>query len=93
MLKCVESLVPANAAMWSLMKEQLGVTDEQLVARMQQLSALKGGSYARIIGSPKPAARFVVCPGCKRAAPFRDGFCVYCGESLAEAASAEPPGG
>jgi hypothetical protein len=63
-----------NAAMWSLLREKLGVTDEDLAVRMNEIDASDGKLDGQI---RRPAS---VCPKCKRKSPSRAKQCIWCGE-------------
>lgn len=62
-----------NAAMWSLLRERLGLTDEQLATRMNEIDASDG----RLDGQIRRPA--FVCPKCKRKSPSRAKQCMWCG--------------
>lgn len=79
----VESLLLVNMAMWSILKERLGVTDEQLAARVKEID-LKDGRLDGRVGAPpataSPAAGDVIrCTACNRAMSARHKVCMYCG--------------
>ena len=73
----LESLLLANAAMWSLMRERLGVTDAELIERMRQIDLLDGKADGKM------SARVLDCPSCKRTMSTRFRRCVYCGTPVA----------
>lgn len=73
----LESLLLANAAMWSLLRERLGVTDAELLERMRQIDLLDGKADGRM--SP----HVLECSGCKRTMSTRFRRCVYCGTPIA----------
>lgn len=71
------SLMLANAAMWSLMRDRLGVTDGELMERMRQIDLLDGKADGKM------SARVLECPSCKRTMSTRFRRCVYCGTPVA----------
>ncbi len=73
----LESLMLANAAMWSLLRERLGVTDGELIERMRQIDLLDGKADGKM------SARVLECPTCKRTMSTRFRRCVYCGTPVA----------
>jgi hypothetical protein len=73
----LEALMLANAAMWSLMRERLGVTDAELIEKMRQIDLLDGKADGKM--SP----RVVECSACKRTMSTRFRRCVYCGTPIA----------
>jgi hypothetical protein len=72
----LDTLVLANAAMWSILRDHLGITDEQLLTRMKELDALDG------VFDGKLGSRRGTCSGCGRTVTARKGQCMYCGETL-----------
>jgi len=79
----VDALVLANAAMWSIMSEKLGVTEAQLIQRMRDLDAADG----RIDGRAGPSKSS--CKACRREVVPRNGLCIYCGAKVAEVGAFE----
>lgn len=73
----IDSLTLACAAMWSILRDRLGVTDQQLMDRMRELDLSDGKLDGRI----SPAARG--CPSCRRQVVPRKGLCLYCGTRIA----------
>ena len=71
-----ERLALVCAAMWSLVKQSLPFTDEQLMARIQDLDLSDG----KLDGKIRPDAQD--CPGCKRKISARFLQCLYCGHEL-----------
>ena len=74
----VDRLTLACAAMWSLLKQH-GHTEEELLARMQELDLRDGKLDGRIA----PDAR--TCSGCARKSKADRRTCLFCGAEL-------PPG-
>jgi len=79
----VEKLVLVNMAMWSLLEEKSGLTQEQLMERVRRID-LSDGQLDGKVRPPKTVQR---CPNCGRTMSTRHGRCLYCG---AENLSAEP---
>jgi len=73
--KRLDRLTLACAAMWSMLKEQ-GHTEEQLLARMQELDLRDGTLDGKI------ADRAAVCPQCTRKSRADRPTCLYCGATL-----------
>ncbi len=64
----VEHLAAACSAMWSLLKSQTGLTDQQLQAKIPS----------------QDANAMVQCPGCGRRVSPRHGKCMYCGTACTD---------
>lgn len=79
----VESLLLANMAMWSILKERLGVTDEQLAQRVKEIDLMDGKQDGRAgngaSGSNAAAGNVIRCTACQRAMSARHKVCMYCG--------------
>ncbi|HEX5009986.1 MAG TPA: hypothetical protein VFY71_06260 [Planctomycetota bacterium] len=71
----LQRLTLACAALWSLVKEH-GHTDEELLARMQELDLRDGKLDGRI------TADAVTCAGCGRKTKAGRRTCLYCGKDL-----------
>lgn len=75
----LDRLELACAAMWSLLKDVHGFTDEQLLQRAVALDEADGKRDGKVGSGPK------VCPSCKRTSPVRSsGKCLWCGASMVE---------
>lgn len=72
-------LLLANEAMWSLCSERLGLTEADLVARMQQIDASDGRVDGR--HTSDPATRR--CPSCHAVVPSELSNCQFCGAAAA----------
>jgi hypothetical protein len=70
----IDTLTLTNLAMWTLLREKLGVTDEQLEARIRQLD-LADGKVDGKVAAPKVWD----CGACKRPNSTRHLHCLYCG--------------
>jgi hypothetical protein len=63
--------------MWELLRDQLGLTDEQLKAKMLEIDARDG------VVDGKIGAELVDCPHCGQKASTFKPNCVYCGNRIA----------
>ncbi|HTQ12076.1 MAG TPA: hypothetical protein VMI31_18580 [Fimbriimonadaceae bacterium] len=73
----VDSLELACAALWKLLKEQHGFTDEQLKAIIQQIDAADGAADGKITNQGG------VCPHCQHRILSRTSTkCLWCGAPL-----------
>jgi len=63
-------------AMWTLLRDRLGVTDQELADRMVELDESDGVIDGRVRRGPSQ------CPHCQRTVPSRFPRCLYCGETL-----------
>ncbi len=73
----VEKLYLITAAMWALLKETQGLTDEALARRMAQVDAADGTVDGRVTpGEPKS------CGHCGRKLTKRKPLCLYCGATV-----------
>jgi hypothetical protein len=79
----VDALMLANTAMWSILRDRLKVTDDELNSRIRDIDLRDG----RLDG--KVATTVGVCSACGRAMSPRHPRCIYCG---AEALNAKPFG-
>ena len=64
-------------AVWTLVGEKLGITDDELKQRVEQLDLSDGkldGKISKDVGE---------CPKCKRQLSKRHRSCIYCGFKLA----------
>jgi len=72
----VERALLACEAMWSLVREKLGLTDEDLVRRMNDIDLSDG----KLDGKVRKSA--VACPACGRTITRRFPTCMYCGQAI-----------
>jgi hypothetical protein len=73
----IDALVLANLAMWSILREKLGVTDEELEARVKELDLADGQQDGKLRVGPR------MCEKCKRPNSPRWRKCLYCGHAFA----------
>ena len=69
----IDKLVLVNMALWSLLREKAGLTDEQLRQRIEQIDVADGQLDGRVQMQAK------VCPQCQRVIGARHNRCLYCG--------------
>ena len=69
----VERLAMVNAAMWSILSEKLGVTTDELIAKIREIDLADGRSDGKISSTAKN------CPKCNRILNSSTGNCLYCG--------------
>jgi len=61
-------------AMWSLLKERIGLSEEELMERVKELDLQDGRADGKVSHS------VLECPRCGRAMSSRHKRCLYCGE-------------
>ena len=71
-----ERMLLASEAMWTLMRDKLGVTDTELVQRINDIDLSDG----RLDGKVRKTA--VSCPSCGRTIARRFAKCMYCGQAI-----------
>ncbi len=72
----LERTVLACEAMWSILRDKLGVTDEELVERINDIDLSDG----KLDGQVRKTA--VACPKCGRTIARRFPQCMYCGQPI-----------
>jgi hypothetical protein len=73
----LDAMVLANLAMWTLLRDKLGVTDLELERRVQELDLSDGHLDGKIRVGPWN------CPKCNRPNAPRHAKCLYCGDARA----------
>ncbi|MCA9282532.1 MAG: hypothetical protein H6812_02835 [Phycisphaeraceae bacterium] len=68
----LERLALACQAMWELLSEHTGITEEQLMARMEDID-FRDGSL-----DGKMKSGVMTCPTCKRRVNAKHSICMYC---------------
>ncbi len=66
----------ACEAMWSILRDKLGVTDVELIERINDIDLSDG----RLDGKVRKTA--VACPKCNRTISQRFPTCMYCGQPI-----------
>ena len=73
----LDAMALTITAMLSIMQERFGVTEQQLIARMQEIDVRDGKLDGKV------SASTTQCSGCGRMMSARHKRCIYCGgESL-----------
>lgn len=72
----IDALSLSCAAMWELLSAKLGVTEEELMAKIEEVD-LRDGKLDGKIANVKQA-----CSGCGRTNNAKRGRCLYCGTIL-----------
>ena len=70
----IDGLMLINMAMWSILEEKLGVSEQQLAERVKEIDLRDGKLDGRI------ATEGAQCPRCSRIMSVRHNRCMYCGE-------------
>ena len=71
----IDRLALVNEALWRLLKEKVGISDQEMLDRIQEVDLSDG----RLDGRVRHAS--VTCPKCKRTIGSRHRRCIYCGET------------
>lgn len=66
----------ASQAMWELVRARLEISEEELLAKMNEIDLRDGTKDDRM--STRPTS----CPKCKRTSSTKNTRCIYCGELL-----------
>jgi len=70
----MDSLLLINMAMWSILEQKLGVTEEELSQRITDIDLRDGKLDGRVGTSAQE------CPTCGRVMSVRHQRCMYCGQ-------------
>jgi hypothetical protein len=74
----VERLMMITEALWTLLKEQHGYTDDELVKRVNEIDMRDGALNGQVAAELSP-----VCPQCHRQQPIKHRpLCLYCGSPV-----------
>ncbi|MGV3724113.1 MAG: hypothetical protein ACO1SX_24740, partial [Actinomycetota bacterium] len=68
-----ERMVLLNMALWSLVKETTGLTDEALAARVREIDLQDGHQDGQIKATVEP------CPKCNKTLSKKHQRCLFCG--------------
>ena len=75
----VERLMMITEALWTLLKEQHGYTDDELIRRVNAIDMRDGMLDGQVAKELSP-----VCPKCHRQQPIKHRpLCLYCGSLIA----------
>jgi hypothetical protein len=73
----IERLLMVTEALWGILKERHGYTDEDLAERIQEIDLRDGQLDGRVAkGEPKK------CPNCERVLIGERPVCLYCGHCV-----------
>ena len=75
----IERLSLTCQAMWEILRDQLGTTDEQLKSKMVEIDSRDGTVDGRI------GHEVIDCPACGHRTSTRRSRCVFCGQPVAAA--------
>lgn len=70
----IDALVLVNMALWSLVRDKLGCTDQELQDRVREIDLRDGNLDGRVTTPPR------ACGGCGRTISARHARCIYCGK-------------
>lgn len=70
----VERLLMITEALWVMLRDEHGYTDEQLVRKVQEIDLRDGRLDGKVARQPPSK-----CPQCGRAISARRTLCVFCG--------------
>jgi len=76
-----EALTIASQALWELVRAHTGLTDADILAKMQEIDLRDGKPDGKITGT------LVHCHACRRGTHSKRKLCMYCGELLPPADS------
>ncbi|MBC8351273.1 MAG: hypothetical protein H8E66_04770 [Planctomycetes bacterium] len=72
----IDALALSCAAMWELLSEKLGVTEEELMSKIEEIDLRDGKLDGKISGAK------LACSSCGRSNNAKRGRCLYCGTAL-----------
>ena len=75
----VERLLMITEALWAILKEQHGYTDDELMRRVAMID-MRDGKLDGKVSKTEPA----LCPKCGRALNKRHVRCIYCGVEVVQ---------
>lgn len=75
----IERLLMITEALWSMVKDQHGYNDDQLIAKVAEIDMRDGKLDGRVTTKEGPLA----CPQCGRTLGKRRPACLYCGTAVA----------
>ena len=70
----IDRMLLTNMALWTLLRDTMGLTDQDLVARVQKLDLEDGVADGKVTRSAP-----TTCPRCQRTFSPRHRRCLYCG--------------
>lgn len=75
----IEKLLMITEALWSILRDEHGYSDDQLVQKVQEID-MRDGRLDGKVAKQQPST----CPQCGRAMSARRSFCVFCGTASTE---------
>ncbi len=75
----IEKLLMMSEALWIILKQQHGFSDEDLIQRIQEID-LRDGRLDGKVAKQGPSA----CPNCKRTLIGDRPICLYCNTPIAK---------
>jgi hypothetical protein len=72
----VEKLLMITEALWTLLKDQHGYSDEDLVKQVEEIDLRDGRLDGKVASAPRK------CPSCNRAISRKRSACLYCGQEV-----------
>ncbi|MBL9156443.1 MAG: zinc ribbon domain-containing protein [Verrucomicrobiales bacterium] len=72
----VDFLTIASQALWEIVRERMGLSDQQILERIKEIDLRDGKADGKISKSIQP------CPQCHRNNQSGQSRCVYCGTEL-----------
>ncbi len=73
----VEKLFMVTEALWTILKEERGYSDDELIRRIQQIDLRDGRLDGKVAKQLNPA-----CPQCGRTLLGKHPVCLYCGTEV-----------
>jgi hypothetical protein len=73
---CLDRTLLVCEAMWTLLRDKLGVTDKELVDRINEVDLSDGKLDGKVRKTP------VSCPKCGRTISRKFPQCMYCGQPI-----------
>jgi len=73
----VEKVLMITEALWTILKEQLGYEDEELMKRIQEIDMRDGKLDGKVKATPNSS-----CPECQRVLIGKLPKCLYCGTEV-----------
>ena len=71
--KRLDKLTLISMAVWSLLAEKMGLTDEDLMERVKKIDLMDGEADGKL------QRQIATCPQCNRVMSPRHSSCIYCG--------------